>query len=168
MQLLVIRHAIAEAREEFAASGGHDDDRPLTAFGKRRMRRNALGLRRVARHIEVLASSPLVRAQQTARIVGDAFRLDEVATVEGLRPDRHPRETLTWLAAQPSDATVAVVGHDPHLGMLVSWSVVGVATPAVELRKGGVALVEFERKPAGGKGRLLWLLTPAQLRALAD
>lgn len=168
MQLLVIRHAIAEDRDEYATTGGGDDDRPLTAIGKRRMRRNAEGLRRTASHIEVLAASPLVRAQQTARILADAFRVRDVVTIEALRPDAHPRELLTWLVKQPADATVAVVGHEPHVGTVISWCLAGVATAGAMFKKGGAALIEFERKPAAGKGALRWLLTPGQLRALAE
>lgn len=167
MQLLVIRHAIAEEREPHATAGGHDDDRPLTPFGKRRMRRNAEGLRRAASHIEVLAASPLVRAQQTARIVADEYHLAEVETVEALRPDRHPRELLAWLAKQPPDAMVAVVGHDPQVAMLVTWCLAGSEEPSVVFKKGGVALIDFDKKPTAGKGKLHWLLTPAQLRDLA-
>lgn len=168
MFLLVIRHAIAEDRDDFARTSSNDDERPLTPFGKRRMRKNAEGLRRTASHIEVLAASPLVRAQQTARIVADAFQLRDIETIEAMRPDRHPRELLTWLGKQPPDATVAVVGHDPHIGLLVSWCIAGNESVGSVFKKGGVALIEFEGKPAAGKGRLHWFVTPAQLRNLAE
>jgi len=168
MFLLVIRHAIAEDRDDFAATGSTDDDRPLTAFGKSRMRRNAEGLRRAAPQIDLLSASPLVRAHQTARIIAAEYKLKDVETVEALRPDRHPRETLSWLAKQSPDATIAVVGHEPHVGQLLGWCLAGVDEPAAVFKKGGAALVEFTAKPAGGKGRLHWLLTPAQLRILAE
>lgn len=168
MQLLVIRHAIAEEREDPAKVTTSDDDRPLTAFGKRRMNRNVAGLRRVASHIEVLAASPLVRAQQTARIVADEYRIKVIETVEALRPDGRLREFASWLSGQDADATIAVVGHDPHLGTLITWLISGVEEPRATLKKGGVALVEFDRKPGAGKGILAWLLTPAQLRALGE
>ena len=132
------------------------------------MRRGAAGLRRAATHVEQLVASPLVRARQTARILADEFRLRDVETLEELRPDRHPRELLAWLAKQPADATIAVVGHEPHVGALVSWCVAGVDTSGVSFKKGGAALIEFSRKPGAGKGTLLWLLTPSQLRALAE
>ncbi|MFN8668540.1 MAG: phosphohistidine phosphatase SixA [Gemmatimonadaceae bacterium] len=168
MFLLVIRHAIAEDRDAFARGGASDDERPLTAFGKRRMRRNATGLRRVAPQVDVLAASPLVRAQQTARLVADAYRVRDIQTVEALRPDAAPRDLFAWLVRQPSDATVAVVGHEPHVGRLVSWCLAGVDDSAIVFKKGGAALIEFAMKPAARKGRLHWLLTPAQLRALAE
>lgn len=168
MQLLVIRHAIAENRDDYATTGADDDERPLTPVGKRRMRRNAEGLRRAATHVEVLAASPLVRAQQTARILADEFRLRDVETLEALRPEGHPRELLTWLAKQSPDAVVAVVGHEPNVGALVSWCVAGVDTPKVAFKKGGAAMIDFSNKPAAGRGTLHWLLTPGQLRALAE
>ncbi len=168
MYLLVIRHAIAEDRDEFARSGSNDDERPLTPFGRRRMRRNAAGLRRTASHIELLASSPLVRAQQTARIVADEFQLRDIETIEAMRPDRHPREVITWLAKISPDATIAVVGHEPHVGALVAWCVAGSDAQSVVFKKGGVALIEFDGKPAAGTGRLHWFVTPAQLRIMAE
>ena len=169
MQLLIIRHAIAEDREEFARSGASDDDRPLTAFGKRRMRRNARGLRRVAPRIDVLATSPLVRADQTAHIVADEFHLTDMQTVEALRPDARLRDALRWIAKQPADAVVAVVGHEPHLSTMVTWLISGVEEERVTLKKGGAALIEFgARRPAAGGGRLEWLLAPAQLRSLGE
>lgn len=168
MYLLVIRHAIAEDRDEFARTGSNDDERPLTPFGKRRMRRNAVGLRRTASHIELLAASPLVRAQQTARIVAAEFQLHDIETIEALRPDRHPRELLVWLGKQSSDATIAVVGHEPHVGALVTWCVSGSESSGIVFKKGGAALIQFEGKPAGGSGRLHWFVTPAQLRNLAE
>ncbi|MEO6443866.1 MAG: phosphohistidine phosphatase SixA [Gemmatimonadaceae bacterium] len=168
MQLLIIRHAIAEDREEFAKTGSDDDDRPLTTFGKRRMRRNADGIRRVATHIETLAASPLVRAQQTARILAELYRVSEVETVDALRPNAHPKELTEWLAKQDKDAVVAVVGHEPHLGAVLTWCISGVEEPRVTFKKGGAALVEFEGKPGAGKGTLAWLLTPSQLRSLGE
>lgn len=168
MQLLVIRHAIAEEREDFAATGASDDERPLTPFGRRRMRRNADGLRRIAPPITLLASSPLVRAEQTARIVADRFSLDGFETIDALRPDSPPKALAAWLAKQDDEATVAVVGHEPHLGVMVTWFLSGVEEGRVAMRKGGAALLAFEGKPGPGRATLAWLVTPAQLRSLGD
>jgi phosphohistidine phosphatase len=168
MQLLVIRHAIAEEREEFATTGASDDERPLTAFGRRRMRRNADGLRRIAPAITLLASSPLVRAQQTAAIVADRFGLDGFETVDALRPGSPPKALAAWLAKQDQEGTVAVVGHEPHLGTLVTWLLSGLEEGRVTMRKGGTALLTLDGKPGAGRATLSWLLTPSQLRSLGE
>lgn len=63
MELLIIRHAIAEDPVEHAKRGRGDDERPLTAKGVERMRQGAAGLRRLVPRVDVLAASPLARAQ---------------------------------------------------------------------------------------------------------
>lgn len=168
MQLLIIRHAIAEDREAFAKSGQPDSERPLTDFGRRRMRRNARGLRRLTRRPDILASSPYTRAAETARIVADVLDVRSVEVVEALTPDHQPGDLIDWLGQQGANDIVAVVGHEPHLGGLLTWFMTGREDSAVELKKGGAGLLVFEGKAEPGKGALRWLVTPAQLRAIAD
>lgn len=168
MDLLVVRHAISEDREEFAETGKDDAERPLTEYGRRRMRKNVKGLRRVAPPPALIASSPLRRAQETAQILGEAFGLAKVETVEALSPGKKPRDLLAWLSRQADDAVVMVVGHEPHLGTLITWFVGGREAANAELKKGGACLLHFNGRPAGGAAVLQWLVTPSQLRAIAD
>ena len=86
MQVLVVRHAIAEQREEFARTGKDDSQRPLTHDGRRKMRRGAVGLRAVVPAIDVLATSPLLRAVQTAEILAAVYNGRNMVTVKGLFP----------------------------------------------------------------------------------
>ena len=172
MNLLVIRHAIAEDKEAFATSGRSDDQRPLTEAGRSKMRRGAEGLRLTCPRVAVLASSPLVRARETAEIVAPAFRITRVEIVEALRPDRPFEELTDWLqggaAPNGEDMTVAVVGHEPHLSGLVTWLMTGSSESRIALKKGGACLLEFDQAPAAGAAILRWALTPSQLRGLAD
>jgi phosphohistidine phosphatase len=174
MNLLVIRHAIAEDKEAFAASGRTDDQRPLTEAGRSKMRRAAEGLRATCPRVAVLASSPLVRARETADIVAPAFRVARVEIVEALRPDRPYDDLVGWLRrrvppnGEEEDFTVAVVGHEPHLSGLVTWLMTTRMESRIELKKGGACLLHFERLPAAGDAILRWALTPSQLRAIAD
>ena len=169
MQLLVIRHAIAEDREDFAESGRDDAERPLTRIGKRRMRRNTRGLVRVAPAIDKIASSPYVRAQETARIVADGLGAkEEIVTVDALTPDHMSEALLPFLSSLPPDANIAIVGHEPHLGRLVTWLIAGSAESHVTFKKGGAALLDLGVRPGAGSAILHWLLTPGQLRAIAD
>ncbi len=168
MQLLVIRHAIAEEREDFAVSGQPDAERPLTAYGRRRMKRNAKGLLRVVKSPDAIATSPYARAAETAHIVADAFGVSRIEVLEALTPEHSPRDLFPWLATHAGDAAVAVVGHEPHLGILVTWFLGGREESHVELKKGGACLLELSGGLEPGKALLLWLLTPSQLRAIGD
>ena len=174
MNLLVIRHAIAEDKEAFAASGRSDDQRPLTEAGRTKMRRAADGLRATCPRIAVLASSPLLRARETADIVAPAFRVPRVEIVEALRPEGAFDDLLTWLHRrvppneQEDAITAAIVGHEPHLSRLVTWLMTSRTESRVELKKGGACLLHFEGVPAAGEAVLRWVLTPSQLRGLAD
>lgn len=166
MQLLIIRHAIAEDREEFARGGESDDARPLTAFGKQRMVRNTRGLRRVVPTIDLLATSPLVRAVQTAGIIGDAYGITEVAVCEAMRPERPMKDFAWWLGRNREHDVVAVVGHDPHVSVLATWLLTGLEEPRVLFKKGGCLMVEIANTAAGAT--LLWAIAPAQLRRLGE
>jgi phosphohistidine phosphatase len=168
MQLLIVRHAIAETPESWALKELPEEQRPLTDFGRRRMRKNARGLRRLIGRPEVIATSPYARAVETARILADAFGGTEVETVPELVPGGRPAQLLPWLASWRAADLVAVVGHQPSLGILVTWLLSGKESPNAEFKKGGACLVELGSEPRPGTAVLHWLLTPAQLRALAE
>jgi len=167
MQLLVIRHGDAVGREAFAETGEDDALRPLTADGARKMERNARALRRAVDTLDVLAASPLLRAAQTARIVAAAYDDVEITTVPALAPDSPLDDFVAWLRQRREAEVVAAVGHEPHLGTLVTWLVAGVEESRTPLRKGGACLLEFDGRPRPGGARLHWALTPALLRLIA-
>ena len=125
MCLLVVRHAIAMDREEFARSGKDDGERPLTKEGRDKMQKGAKGLREIVPTIDVLASSPLVRAMETAAIVAAAYDSLPVVTIDELKPEAKLAAFLRWLKSQHAEETVAIVGHEPHLSTLVSWLLAG-------------------------------------------
>jgi phosphohistidine phosphatase len=172
MNLLVIRHAIAEDKEAFAKTGRNDDLRPLTEDGRSKMRRGAQGLRAIVGRAAVLASSPLVRARETAEIVAPTLGVARVEMVEALRPDQSFDEMVKWLRSRDvpndNDRIVAVVGHEPHLSGLVTWLMTGSDESRLELKKGGACLLHFDGEPGKGDGTLRWLLTPSHLRDLGD
>ena len=85
MKLLVIRHGPAGDREAWATEGRDDRLRPLTPDGKKEMRQVAKGLRTLIPGIDLIATSPLVRAAQTAEIVAKQYATESVA-LEALAP----------------------------------------------------------------------------------
>ncbi len=164
MQLLIIRHAIAEDREEYAASGKDDALRPLTREGRVKMRQAAKGLRQLVKQLDVLATSPLARAVQTAEIVAAEYGISKPVTVPALAPGQPPDATAAWLRTLEHPGTVVAVGHEPDLGILVGWLVAGKGRSVIALKKGAACLVEIAAAPAAGQATLLWALTPGQLR----
>ncbi|HEX9219501.1 MAG TPA: phosphohistidine phosphatase SixA [Gemmatimonadaceae bacterium] len=166
MQLLVIRHATAENPATVAATGEDDAARPLSKEGKRMMKRVAAGLAELVDKLDVIAASPLVRAQQTAQIVAKAYNDLPVETVNALLPENEPSALVPWLQQYPTDNVVAIVGHEPHLGILVTWLMTGLKASRVVLKKGSVCLLEFSDTVAGGSATLHWLLTPSELRRI--
>ncbi len=165
MDLLVVRHAIAMEREEWVRTGRTDADRPLTDAGRRRMRKGARGIQRFAPQPDLIVSSPWLRAADTARVLAEEIGIARMETTEALLPDRHPRELIAWLHQSPPPAVVAVVGHEPHLGFLVTWLVNGREASDVVFKKGGACLLRIEGRADAGTATIHWLLTPAQLRA---
>ncbi len=166
MRLLVIRHAIAEDPTAFAASGRNDAERPLTERGRRRMRRVVRGLRRLIPTIDALATSPLVRAVETAQVLADAYRGLAITRVSELVPSSEPAALLPWLEKQRSKETVAAVGHEPALGRWAGWLLAGGDRAFVEFKKGGICCLEILDAPGPASASLQWALTPGQLRRI--
>ena len=168
MQLLLIRHAVAEDQAEFAKTKQDDSLRPLTKEGRWKMERAARGLHRAIPAVEVLATSPLLRATQTAKIIAARYTGIDYITVPSLSPDSPFETFLAWLRRQRSALTVAAVGHEPHLGGLATWLLTETDVPKITLRKGGACLLEFDGLPTAGGGMLVWALTSTLLRKIAD
>jgi len=165
VKLVVIRHGPAGDREAWEAEGRDDRQRPLTLDGKKRMREAVGGLATLVESIDILAVSPLVRAEQSAEIVAGEFGI-ELQTLDALMPDREPNETMQWLSRQAVDATIAIVGHEPHLSSLVGFLLAGKPSSFINLKKAGACLLDLADGPKPGGGTLEWLLTPRVLRRL--
>src|SRR4051812_36496971 len=132
------------------------------------MKRVAKGLHSMMGRPDLLVTSPLLRAKQTAEILAGVYEMKVGEVVEALRPDSRFTMFATWANAQDSDGIIALVGHEPHLSGLVSWFMSGDTEPRVTLKKGGACLLTFEGKARRTSGVLEWLLTPAQLRLIGD
>jgi phosphohistidine phosphatase len=164
MFVLIIRHAKAEARAVLGSIGKKDATRSLTDAGRKDMRKAAKGLRTLVPEVDVLAASPLVRAQETAAIIAELYDAMPVTELAPLAPGGSKQAVLDWLGDQPESATVALVGHEPDLGVLASWLLSGRKESFISLKKGAGCLIELTDRPKAGAGKLVWLLPPAILR----
>lgn len=164
MQVLIIRHGRAEDR----AADGRDASRRLTDDGRARMREVARGLKTQIGSIDIVATSPLPRARETAVILADVFGSTDPENLDVLAPGVDAKALLRWLSEQRATATVALVGHEPDLSQLAAFFTSGNASAGVQMKKGAVCAIEFDGRPAAGAGTLVFLMQPAQLRRLAS
>lgn len=162
MQVCLIRHAIAVER----GTAGYVDDRarPLTPEGRKRMKEASAGLKQIFRPDAIL-TSPILRARQTAEILADTFEAP-VTVLDALGNGDHGG-AIGACAASHEEA-VALVGHEPWMGELLSMLLTGEpGRSASVFRKGAAALVSTYGPPSAGNGTLEWLLQPGMLRRLA-
>ena len=160
--LYLVRHAIAEPR---GSAWPDDTKRPLTPRGMARMREAVTGLDAMGVEIDLVLTSPLVRAHQTAEIL--ARGLTSVPTVEvtnALIPGQPPARMLEALSGHSRKRSVALVGHEPGLGELAAW-LVGAREP-LPFKKGGVCRIDLPSLPPVPPGQLVWLALPKMLRAV--
>jgi len=157
--ILIVRHGIAEERTEDKP----DSERSLTKTGHARMRENARGIARLFPKAELILSSPLLRALQTALWVSRAFKKKvEVEVTDALAPEGSTAEVAALLE-QRKERGVILVGHEPnltetmrHLASQAGWR--------GDLKKGGCYLL---RREEGSLYLLESLLTPKILRLIA-
>ena len=161
-ELYLIRHGLAEERGD---AWPDDARRPLTADGMSRMRKAARRLARLGVSVEVVLSSPLVRARQTAEIVaGGLDPHPSLVNVDSLAPDGTYAAVVADLETHARKTRIALVGHEPAMGELAA-RLIGSRHP-IEFKKGAVCRIDIDDLPPGGPGDLRWLLTPKILRAL--
>ena len=166
MRLFIVRHAPAGDKGQKAAwmaSGKPDSQRPLSKEGREKMERAAWGLAEAAGAVDLIATSPYDRALQTAEILRGRLPVPLVKT-DSLTPEADPPAFAAWLKTR-RERSILAVGHEPHLSCLIAWLCVGKAAPFMELKKGQACLLEVA-EPMPGGARMVWSLTPAQLRRL--
>lgn len=167
MNLYIIRHAIAVE----AGTPGYEDDsqRPLTGKGKKKMESVAQGLKNLDVEIELILTSPYVRAVDTAKIVRKVFGLnkDQVVETELLTPTGYADQLINLINEKYSQvANLALVGHEPYLSNLISMLVAGNPNAVFDLKKGGVCLLTVETLHYDPCAAVEWFLAPTQLAKL--
>lgn len=159
MELYFLRHGAAVDQ---APAGGSDADRPLSDEGAAEMEAEARGLERLNVRPDLLLTSPLVRAQQTATIVGRVLGV-QAQPAEALAPGCDLARLLGLLGEHSAAERVMVVGHEPDFSRLIGTLTGG---SRVQLKKGGLARVDLAALEQGA-GVLVWLLPPRVLREVA-
>lgn len=134
-----------------------DEERGLTEDGVAALQAAAPLWRRLNLRPDVVISSPLRRAAETAELFVAGIGRGSVTLDPRLAPGASWRDLGQAMAAFPDARRVMFVGHEPDLSSVVV-DLTGAAS--VRMRKGGLACVEFAGTPEPGTGELAWLLDP--------
>jgi phosphohistidine phosphatase len=154
--IVLLRHGIAED----ASAEKKDEDRGLTSEGHARMKEIARGLERVLPRAQVIYTSPLLRAVQTALWVSKGYKSRvTINTTDALAPGASAKDFRAFIDSV-DERRVIIVGHEPNLTRSMA-ALTDVAGAKLELKKGGCYGV---RILGDGSATLEWLLPPRVLR----
>jgi phosphohistidine phosphatase len=152
--LYFVRHGKAEDRHD----GQDDVSRQLTKGGEKALKAAAQLWRQLNVRPDVVITSPLKRAVQTAELLCEGLKLSEAPVVDDrLQPGAEWAHLAQAMADHPEARRVAFVGHQPDLGAAAELL---TGAQSIRLRPAGVACVEFSGTPEPGSGELAWLLDP--------
>lgn len=165
MRLYIVRHAIAELRN---ISSPRDEDRALTPEGIDKMQSEAQGMKAVNYIPDTILSSPLVRAQQTAEILQNAFGTGVPIIInQDLAPGGDRGSLYRKIAGYAKKVHgLMLVGHLPSLGEIAGDMAWGSPNCYFPLKKGGMCVIDLEYFQGEVRGSLVGLLTPSIIRKL--
>jgi len=168
MNIYIIRHAIAV--EAGTPEYGQDSERPLTDKGRKKMRQIARGLRTLGVELDLILSSPYLRARETAEILAEVFKMKKkIAFSENLVPMADPELLIPEISEKYSVDSIALVGHEPHLSALIGALTTENTMLGITLKKGGVCYLEADDlHHADHRATLEWLLTPGILVEIGE
>jgi len=160
MNLYLMRHANAGLKR---GNLFLDDKRSLVKEGKEQCILMARTLNALKVQVDVIVSSPLKRARQTAQLVGTEMGYDaKVEVSPALGPDASYAEFQRMLSRYAAYESVLAVGHNPNLFQFLGRLITVNGGAAVRMRKGSVARIDLDKHPP----LLQWLIDPRSARAI--
>jgi phosphohistidine phosphatase len=161
MNLFILRHGKAEK----SSDGIPDAARALTRDGKEEVKKVAKWLKRNKIGFDAIASSPLKRARETAKIVASVLdQKDRLVVWDELAPGGDLDTVCYHASGYGENASVIVIGHEPGLSMLISKITGDTREGTFGLAKAGLAKIRnfsYTRRPSGN---IQWLLTPKSMK----
>ena len=157
MVIYFLRHA--NAGQKHFSSAEKDAKRPIDKIGEEQSHDVGRALAYIGVRVNVIISSPLTRAMQTASIVaGQLGHEEKIVQDKALRPEATFEEFKALLNRHKDKLAIMVVGHDPSMTQFVNRVLSGGRPmAAIEMKKAGVAKIDMElRRPAV----LRWCMTP--------
>lgn len=157
MEVFILRHGKAEER----ATGGSDADRALTRQGREDITKVGRFMVAMGYTFDIIATSPLKRALETAEIIGATTRQEHKIQVwDLLYPGGNPEALLRQAGTGQS---ILLVGHEPLLSIFISRIISGNGMASIFLAKGALARIKNVAGNDYMTGELHSLVTPKQI-----
>jgi phosphohistidine phosphatase len=156
MEIYILRHGIAEEGKP----GGRDSERRLTPSGKEKLRTVLQLARQGGVRLDLILSSPYVRAVETAEIAADELGYKgKLLTTEALTPMSGPGPVWDVIREHSDAASLLLAGHEPLLSQVVAH-LLGVPALQVDMKKGALVRVDVDHFGPAPRGLLKWMLVP--------
>jgi len=159
MDIYVLRHGDAEE----GGAGLADRDRKLTAKGKRDLKAVLKVARKADVKPDVILTSPLRRAQETAAIAAEVLGCENVVETRNLTPGARPELIWKEIGTDYKVDSILLAGHQPHLGSLVGLLL--EAAVMVDLKKSAMVRIETHGRLGPPRGVLKWMITTKTTKA---
>jgi len=144
--------------------GSNDADRPLTGQGREEIGKIGRWTKAMGYTFDLIATSPLKRARETAEIIGTSTQQEyNVQVWDLLSPGGDIGALSRQIAALKGDSSVLIVGHEPMLSIVISRIISGYTTTSIVLAKGGFARIKNVSCRGELSGELHSLITPKQI-----
>lgn len=141
MRLIFLRHGLAEGH--FSFDQERDFERELTADGIKRLHKTFKLFKKIETNIDVIFSSPLARAVQTAEIFWSYYNDADLELMADLDILDDPRHLVEYISFLPSDGCYAFIGHDPHITKVIAALLaLHPEHDFMTIKKGGICLLE--------------------------
>jgi len=155
MNIYLIRHGEAEQTSD---SKPHEE-RSLTAEGIEIIKTSLEIWEKFIYNFDIVLTSPLKRAKQTAQIIQNVFNaefdvVEEISLLNG-----GLSEDLVSIASSLNMDDVAMIGHQPDIGNHLS-AMIGTNLSNFRIQPGTIAKVSFSEKPKLGKGACEFVFPP--------
>jgi phosphohistidine phosphatase len=156
MELYILRHGIAEE----SSASGRDEDRQLTAEGRRKLREVLRTAARAGLQPSLILSSPYARAMQTAQAAADLLGYEgEILKAAALVPEARSDDVWQEIRTHREERQVLLASHNPLCAGLAAY-LLGSPQLYVDFKKGAILRVDLDQFGSAPRGVLRWMLVP--------
>lgn len=191
MELYLLRHG-ESAKNAGQGRGSKSSTRNpgLTEDGKKEITRIAKSIRRFKITFDMILTSPLNSAAQTAKIISSTFKMkSNVINCSELLPEGNTQELYNKLQHYESESSILIVGHEPYLTHIIDDIIshqrskvssrrsvtnrkitkeMSTLERSIVVKKGGLAKIRIISTTPELRGELRWLLTPRIIKSLFE